>query len=1110
MSIRLAFRLAGIGLLVVLFVTTQNALAQTSFGVIVGTVSDPSQAAVPDVSLTVTNTQTGIARQVKSDQFGNYRVESLLPGVYSIRAEHSGFRVTEVTGVELPVARTVTVNITMQLGAVAERVEVTAAAPLLDTATATVGTVVDNQNVVLLPLNGRAFTDLLLLIPGSVPGNPLFAISGGHVYSVSGNPSDQNNYTLDGLSDNEPFFKQFAIQPSIDAIQEFKVQTNITSAEYGSAAGANVNVALKSGTNQLHGAAFEFLRNDKLDAVDWFRNYNSTAENPATRPAYKRNNYGGVIGGPLYIPHLYDGRDKAFWMFNYEGTKIRRASTAIATIPTSAQLAGDLRDQPPIYDPFTTRQIGTDSSGNPIYARDRLSCNGVLNVICPDRIDPYVAAWSPIAYPATNVTGPGNIVNTNNYVFNSYQINTRADYKIKDNLTFFARYSQSSAGEEAPQGIPPFSTNTNEWYKNAVASWTWVATPTSVMDLKFGFNRTNLLQFTPVPPPGAAALLAEHPLQGTIVKDPKYPVYPTLYIQNYSNPFQQGVPLPTTDVQGVFNVSLIRGRHTIKTGTTIDNFRGSQDNFYNNSFSFTNIPTSDPQDPSGTGSGLASYLLGIPVGGNRNVGDTKVWMQWSQFGFYVQDDIKMTKRLTLNVGLRWEFDQSPRDKFDRLGMFDRTANQFVWASKNPVTGAGPNVRPGIRDPDWHDFAPRVGMAYQVGSKTTVRSGYGIFYAPNTLWETQGIRGQWPYAVSENLTGLNTIFPTTPMEIMFPAYTTPTPQSLPAGSFAVGRTDKVGYSQQWNLGVQRELAKDLLLEIDYIGSKGTKLSTFVSQNAPRPGPGVIGSPEHPRPYPQVFGTFNEGDRASSSIYHSLQVKAEKRFSNGLQFLATYAWGHEIDTAGTGTNNGPQIQDPYNIRASRGNGSFDFRHIFTASYNYELPFGRGKRFVSGANSVLNQFVGGWQLTGITRFTSGGPVNVGLTFDNTNTGYGGDRPNGVPGQPLTAPASGDKTQGLLNPAAYSIPPQYAFGTLGRNTARAPGFQNWDFGIYKNFPLPGEKKTLQFRTEFFNGFNNVNLGGPNAGFCQPLPACNPSFGRTFSTVNTQREIQLALKFLF
>jgi hypothetical protein len=485
-------------------------------------------------------------------------------------------------------------------------------------------------------------------------------------------------------------------------------------------------------------------------------------------------------------------------------------------------------------------------------------------------------------------------------------------------------------------------------------------------------------------------------------------------------------------------------------------------------------------------------------------------MQWNQYQFYAQDDIKLMRKLTVNVGLRWEYDQTPRDKFNRLGMPDRISNQFVWTSTNPVTGQPANVRPEIRDKDWRDFAPRVGLAYQADSKTTLRGGYGMFYAPNQLWENQGIRGQWPYAVSETINGINTVFPNTPMEIMYPAYTTPTAQSLPAGSFSLGRRDKVGYSQQWNLGVQRELAKDLMLEVNYVASKGTKLSVFLSENYPGPGPGVVGSAEHPRPYQQVFGTFSEGDRASSSTYQSLQIKLEKRFSNGLQFLGSYAYGHEIDTAGTGSNNGANIQDPRNIDASRADGAFDFRHIFTASYNYELPFGRGKPLLRDANPVLNQFVGGWQVTGITHITSGGPFTVNLTYDNTNTGLYADRPNLVTGQASTAPVSGDKTQGLLNPAQFSAPAQYVYGNLGRDTQRAPGFQNWDFGIYKNFPVRGERQTLQFRAEFFNGFNNVNLGGPGAGFCTPLPACDPSFGRTFGTQNTQREIQLALKYIF
>ena len=300
--------------------------AQTYFGTIVGNLTDQSQSAIPQVAITVTNVQTGIVRQTTTDQAGDYRVESLVPGIYSVRAEHAGFQIAEVKSVELSVATTLTVNIGMQVGSVTQQVEVTAVAPLLDTTGGTVGTVVNNKSVVTLPLNGRSYTSLILLVPGSVPHSPTFSAAGGTNPSVSGTHPDQNSWTLDGIGNDEKMFKVFGLQPSIDAIQEFKVQTNITSAEYAQGAGANVSVALKPGTNQLHGSAFEFLRNDKLDAIDWFRNYNSTPDSPATRGPYKRNQYGGVIGGPLYIPHVYDGRNKAFWMFNYEGLKIRQAS----------------------------------------------------------------------------------------------------------------------------------------------------------------------------------------------------------------------------------------------------------------------------------------------------------------------------------------------------------------------------------------------------------------------------------------------------------------------------------------------------------------------------------------------------------------------------------------------------------------------------------------------------------------------------------------------------------------------------------------------------------------------------------------------------------------
>ncbi|MBZ5564227.1 MAG: TonB-dependent receptor [Acidobacteriia bacterium] len=1089
--------------------------AQSSFGTIAGTVTDASQAAVPDASITVTNVQTGVARQTKTDQAGNYQVQSLIPGMYSVKAEHAGFQIAEVKATELSVATTLTINIVMEVGAVTQTVEVTATAPLLDTQNGTVGTVINNTSVVTLPLNGRSYTSLILLVPGSVPHAPTFSAAGGTSPSVSGTHPDQNSWSFDGINNNEQMFKVFGLQPSIDAIQEFKVQTNVTSAEYAQGAGANVSLALKSGTNELHGSAFEFLRNDKLDAVPWFRNYNSTPTNPAIRAPYKRNEYGGVIGGPLYIPHVYDGRNKAFWLFNYEGLKIRQASSIYSSIPTTAELGGDLREHLPIYDPATTHQVGVDANGNPVYARDQISCNGVLNVICPDRIDPAMLAYAKIMYPTATVStislgGKGNYFDPSALQQNTYQINTRADYKIHDNLSFFARYSHNNVVEAAPTGLPVMQNLTVMKYRNAVASWTYVPTPTLVVDFKLGVNRTNIFQSATNPAPGAAAYLAQYPFQGMPIHTASHPVYPVFNF-GYTGVSGTGVTEPTTDLQGILNVSKVKGRHTFKTGFFIDNVRNLSDNFNQDALNFSGAVTADPQNHATTGDALASFLLGLPDGGTRTLGDTAFYGRWGQYEFYLQDDIRVTRRLTLNLGLRYQWDQPARDAHNRNSMFDRTSNSFLWTSTNPATGEPANARPSIRDPDFTTFAPRFGLAYALTPKTTIRSSYGIFYATNYLWELQGIRGQWPYAVSEQKAQVNyySTLPSalTPGETFFPANTSVLPGGPAASVYAIGRLDKTSYTQQWSLGVQRQLASELMLEVDYVGTKGTKMPTFFITNiAPAGPPG----PQHVAPWPKNPTLMIEDNNFGNSIYHGLQAKLEKRFSNGLQFMTSYAWAHYIDDTGGGNTSGFIPPDPNNLRAQRASGPFDFRHILTVSYVYQLPFGRGKRYLSNANGFVNQTLGGWEITGITHYNSGAPYSVFINYNSANNGWGGDQfPDRIANLPPPLNPT-DKTLGWINPANFQNPAQYTYGNLGRNTERTAGYGNWDFGLFKNFPLHGEKQTLQFRSEYFNFFNNVSLGGPNATYCQPLPACNPGFGRISGTQSTERQIQLSLKFLF
>jgi len=686
---RLKLLLTGglVAILVTIYSSSTILRAQTAFGAFVGIVTDQSQAAVPEASVTVTNVATGISRQAKTDQFGNYRVESLLPGVYNIMAEHPGFKLTEVTNTVLPVVQTITVNIQMQLGTVNQRIEVTAQAPQIDTSTGTVGTVVNNTSVVTLPLNGRTFTSLILLVPGSVPAGSLFNVAGGQNFSISGNRADANLYTLDGIYNNEEFFKQMALQPSIDAIQEFRIQSNITSAEYGQGAGANINVAVKSGTNELHGSGFEFLRNSALDGSDWFRNYYNL-----NKPEYQRNQYGGVIGGPVVIPKVYNGHDRTFWLFNYEGVKVRSGSTVISTVPTAAQFSGDLTDQPPVYDPLTTQQTGTNAQGNPIYTSSQISCNGQLNVICPDRISSFVKDYAAVMWPNV-VASPGthsvNIVNPTPTATNEYQWTARVDQKIRENLMFFSRFSMSDGALVSPDALPVLTNSTTNNFRNAVASWTYLASPTTVVDLKLGYNRSNLQLSDSDPPPGWPAFLASHPIQGTPVKSTRVPLFPLLYMVGFSAPSQTGYPFPTNEYQAVGSISKVKGQHSIKAGAELVDMRNLDDGNYTSEFFFDSTPTADPQNMSATGSALASYLLGLPFEGLRNVGDTAAYMRQARWDVYLQDDIKVNRKLTLNLGLRYEYDQWPVERYNRLSELDADTGVLLWAGNNPVTRQAP-------------------------------------------------------------------------------------------------------------------------------------------------------------------------------------------------------------------------------------------------------------------------------------------------------------------------------------------------------------------------------------------------------------------------------------
>jgi len=525
-------------------------------------------------------------------------------------------------------------------------------------------------------------------------------------------------------------------------------------------------------------------------------------------------------------------------------------------------------------------------------------------------------------------------------------------------------------------------------------------------------------------------------------------------------------------------------------------------------------------------------MLGLPVQGARNLGETEFYSRQIRLAPYVQDDIKLSRKLTINLGLRWEYDQWPVDRWDRIGGFDPTSGTrsaatpnggaYLWAGYNPILKEPANVRRSIRDPRFKNFAPRVGVAYQITPNTTFRGGYGIFYTSNYMWEDQGERGNWPYAISQTLSGANTITagPSTddsglgtntktglvPITNFFTADVAPGPSSVASSQHVLGRKDSTTYAQQFNAGVQRMLTSSLMLEVDYVGSRTVKGSLFTNLNTALPGPGVIGSDKH-RFYGDSYGAMSLMADLAPSIYHSMQVKVEKRFSNGLQFLSSYAWGHQIDEGGSCFSCSSSPQDPFNFKADRANGNFDRRHIWTFSYFYQLPYGKGKKYGSNVNPFVNGVLGGWEMSGILHYNTGSPINVGGLSDVANIGprAGAQRANWVGGSPRRVLNSADRRLGWINGANYAAPANYTFGTAGRNLEFGPGMGYWNPAMLKNFPIYKEKTTLQFRAEFFNALNQHAMGCINSTFG------SSSIG-TASCIQqaSSREIQFGAKILF
>ncbi len=1041
----------------------------TELGTIAGTVTDPGGGLVPGAHVKVINTGTNDAREVVSDSQGSFAARSLVPGTYRVEVSAPSFSQQIQDNIKLDLSATVSLNFHLSVGQVSQQIEVQAQGALLQTEESSVGTLITNAQIVELPLNGRNFNDLTRLTPGAVRGTSAGGETiQGETFAVAGDRSDNSYYALDGMYNNGSFFKTAAIHPSIDAIQEFRIATN-TGAQYGAAAGANINVMIKPGTNQYHGTLYEFLRNDKLDSRNYFA---------PNLPEFRQNQFGFTLGGPIQIPKIYNGHDKTFWFFNYEGTRIRSGNTSFQNVPTASMIGGDLsHDQagnlaPQIYDPVT-----------------HLPFQG--NIIPTNRIKPYATAYANYWFPTALIPGQtSNYIDTRNSSQDDDQLNLRIDQRISEKNNFYARFSKSNLSSNSPANLPKAFTGTFNDYIGAVLNDVHLFNPNTILNFRFGYLRANLGQgptehFIDV---YRAAGLTNTP---ETFRNFDYPI--NFGISGYAGPnLGNLVNGPDFTYQGSLSLNKIIGRHSFTLGYDMTRLRVFHDSVFSN-FGYDSTPTSDPQNVKGTGQAFASFLLGLPSTASRIVGQDDLDLRQFLHHAYVQDDFKVNSKLTLNLGLRWEYDQWPHHIRGRLSGFDTITGQLFWVSTNPITGQAPNVRPEVADPRYKNFAPRVGFAYRVAPNTTIRSSYGIFYNSNYSWEWSSSRGGWPYSVSDNLVGLN--LPggaLTPTENLFQSFNPA--NSVAQNQHTVSRDLKTPYMQNWNFGIEHQFAQDVLLEMNYQGSKGTHLASFINSNDAPPGPG---NPDPRREWPAA-GAFSELKGIATSRYNALTVKAEKRFSKGFSVLASYAWSHAIDLNSEFGGQSPQNDACF--KCDLGDADFDQRHVFNGSYIYVVPGG------TSSNRLIKYALGGWEIAGITTLETGRAFNIGINFDNANNGArsNSQRPDLV-GDPF--PAGFTSTYGpggtFFNTAAFAVAPQYHFGNLGRNALHGPAFHNTDLGAFKNFNLT-ERFRLQFRTEFFNIFNNVNFSTPDS------TLGDTNFGAITGTDTSQRQIQFALKLTF
>ncbi|MBL8173675.1 MAG: TonB-dependent receptor [Bryobacterales bacterium] len=1021
-------------------------------GTITGSVLDPTGALIPAAEVAATNTGTNAVFRGVTDANGVYIFRAIPVGAYNVSVQARGFKKTEHRDIRLQVNEIARIDVTLAIGETAETVTVEANVVTVDTTTATLKTVVDKKRIEELPLNGRNPTQLMRLVAG-VQADFRADVTSGTTYpgitpvSVNGGRANQTNYVLDGAQNNDHYSNAPNPMPNPDALQEFSVQTNNFSAEFGRNSGGVVNAVTRSGTNEFHGAAFEYIRNKALNAANFF---NPIVNGVRRDDGLKRNQYGFTLGGPVLLPKLYNGRDKTFFFFSYQKTTLRQAPAAASRIvPTAAQKRGDFS--------ALTRAL-RDPFANAPYAG---------NLIPQSQFNPIARTIADNYLPLPD---SGNTVSFQVPTsFDDDQILVRGDQQIGSRHRLSGRYWKSWALQ--PSFLDPRNylatvggRKWNNW--STTVTDTWTVSPTLLNTVLFSKNYTD----GPVVQVGPEKSLSALGVKMFNDDKPQYHMTINGYFQintgDTNNFFRDEYQISDTLrwTKGRHNLSF-GGEYGYGKGDIVNNFRANGQFQWNGSAPFTS-------------DALADYYVGKFSQLVQGIGEYKT-TRFDILAFFVQDSFKVNRRLTLDLGMRWDPFFPYTDTLGRLSSWRPGAQstRYVNAPRGVLYPGDPGLPDGGYNTAWGNFGPRLGFAWDVNGngRTSVRGGYGVFYDRSNTISTNSAANQGPFGTVLTLFGNNANNFTDP----YAGATNPFPASqdpprdvrfvLPHTAFVYEEHMTNARLQSWNLTVERQVAGGFVTRAAYAGSRGSRLIALREANAATYAVGATtATTNQRRPLAPDFANVTLLEPVGNSFFHSLQLTAEKRFSKGFSVLANYMWSKSLDDGSANKSTGQTRTNPFNQRFDRGLSDFDHAQVFTFSGLWQLP-------IKFENKAANVLLGGWNLTSIVNLQSGFPFTVASGVDNARTGTGGQRADLI-GNPLL---SGSRTRGerifqWLNPAAFALNTVGTYGALGRNTFRGPGLATTDFGLHKAFPITERVKT-EFRFEVFNALNRVNLQGPD-----------------------------------